>query len=57
METDILIAGLMALASVVAALGLVMKVARTLREGPAAQKRQKAKAPRTAPVLRPTSGW
>ena len=53
METDILIAALMVLASVVAALGIIVKVARATREEP----RPKVKQPETAPVLRPASGW
>jgi hypothetical protein len=55
METDILIAGLMALATVAVALGLVLRVALRLGEGPT--QKSKVKTPRTAPVLRPTSGW
>ena len=55
METDILIATLMILASVAAALGIVVKVAQVLE--PTEPKRQKVKTPRTVPVLRPTSGW
>jgi hypothetical protein len=54
MEQDILIAGLMVLASVAAALGVIVKVARSIREEP---RQQKVKAPETAPVLRPASGW
>ena len=54
METDILIAGSMVLASVAAALGVIVKVARAIREEP---RRPKVKAPETAPVLRPASGW
>jgi len=54
METDILIAGLMVLASVAAALALIIKVARAIREEP---RQQKVKASETAPVLRPASGW
>ena len=54
MEQDILIAGLMVLASVAAALGVIVKVARTIREEP---RQQKVKAPETVPVLRPASGW
>ena len=56
METDILIAGLMILASVAAALGIVVKVARVL-EPRQPKQRQQVKAPQTVPVLRPTSGW
>jgi hypothetical protein len=53
METDILIAGLMVLASIGALLGIIVKVGRVTREEP----RQQVKAPETAPVLRPASGW
>ena len=53
METDILIAGLMVLASIGALLAIILKVGRAVREVP----RQKVKAPETAPVLRPASGW
>jgi hypothetical protein len=53
METDILIAALMVLASVAAALGIIIKVARATREEP----RRKVKRAETAPVLRPASGW
>jgi hypothetical protein len=54
METDILIAGLMVLASIGALLGIIVKVGRAVREEP----RQKVKrAPETAPALRPASGW
>jgi hypothetical protein len=55
METDILIAGLMVLASVAVALGIIVKVARSVREEPRPQ--AKVKRPETAPVLRPGSGW
>ena len=53
METDILIAGLMVLASMAALLGIIVKVGRATREDP----RPQVKAPETAPVLRPASGW
>jgi hypothetical protein len=53
METDILIAGLMVLASIGALLAIILKVGRAVREEP----RQKIKAPETAPVLSPASGW
>jgi hypothetical protein len=53
METDILIAGLMVLASIGALLAIILKVGRAVRE----ESRQKVKAPETAPVLRPASGW
>jgi hypothetical protein len=54
METDILIAGLMVIASVAAALGIIVKIARAVREEP---RQQKVKARETASVLRPASGW
>jgi len=53
METDILIAGLMVLASIAALLGIIVKVGGAVRE----ESRQKVKATETAPVLRPASGW
>ena len=53
METDILIAGLMVLASVAIVLGILVKVARAAGEEP----RRKVKRAETAPVLRPASGW
>jgi hypothetical protein len=54
METDILIAGLMVAFSVATALGIILKVARAVRDEP----RTKIKAPpETAPALRPASGW
>ncbi len=52
MENDILIAGLMVLASVATLLAIILKVARAVREEP-----RKVKTPETAPVLRPASGW
>jgi hypothetical protein len=52
MELDIVIAGSMALGSVVALLGIILSVARAVREAPDAGKRSP-----TAPALRPTSGW
>ena len=52
METDLLIAGLMVALSVAALLGIILKVARAVREEP-----RQVKAPETAPVLRPASGW
>ena len=56
METDILIAGLMVLASIVALLAIIVKVGRAIHAEP----RQKAKAPASEPsrVLRTASaGW
>jgi hypothetical protein len=52
MEIDILIAGLMMALSVAALLGIILKVARGVREEP-----RKVKTPETAPALRPVSGW
>jgi hypothetical protein len=52
METEILIAGLMAAFSVAALLAIILTVARAIREEP-----RKVKSPETAPVLRPVSGW
>ena len=52
METDILIAGLMVAVSVAALLAIILTVARAIREEP-----RGVKAPETAPVLRPASGW
>ncbi len=54
METDILIAGLMVLASIGVLLGIIVKIGRAVREEP---RQPKVKAPETAPVLRPASGW
>jgi hypothetical protein len=53
METDILIAGLMVLASIAALLGIIVKVGRAVREEP----RRKVKRPETVAALRPASGW
>jgi hypothetical protein len=53
MENDILIAGLMVAFSVTALLGVILTVARSIRDEP----RSKVKSPETAPVLRPASGW
>ena len=52
METDILIAGSLVLLSIAALLAIVLKVARAVREEP-----RQVKAPETARVLRPASGW
>jgi hypothetical protein len=54
METDILIAALMALGSVVGLAGTILLIARATREEP---RRKVRRAPETAPVLRPASGW
>jgi hypothetical protein len=51
METDFLIAGLMALASVAVVLVLLVQVARATREAP----RQKAEGP--GPQAQPAAGW
>ena len=55
MKTDILIAGLMVAFTISALLGVIVTVARAIREEP--KRRQKVKSPETAPVLRPVSGW
>jgi hypothetical protein len=52
MEQDILIAGLMVLASVAALLAIILKVARAVREEP-----RKVETPEQAPALRPAPGW
>jgi hypothetical protein len=54
METDILIAGLMSLASIVVALVVLLQVARATREEP----RRKVKAPTPQPATGlPAGGW
>jgi hypothetical protein len=53
MGNDILIAGLMALGSVVWLAGIILLIARATREQP----RQNVKRPETVPALRPASGW
>ena len=53
MGNDILIAGLMALGSVVWLAGIILVIARATREQP----RRKVTRPETAPALRPASGW
>ena len=55
MTTDILIAGLMVAFSISAALGIILTVARAIRED--AKPRKVKRSPETAPVLRPVSGW
>jgi hypothetical protein len=52
MENDILIAGLMVLGSIASLAAIITVVARAVREEP-----RQVKAPETAPVLRPVSGW
>jgi hypothetical protein len=52
MEHEIVVAGLMALASVAAALALLWRVARAVREQP-----ESVTPSGTAPALRPTQGW
>ena len=52
MENDILIASLMALGSIASLVALIVVIARAVREEP-----RKVKAPETARVLRPASGW
>jgi hypothetical protein len=53
MAHDILIAGLMALATAAAALALLWRVARALRE----REPEAATPSGTAPALRPRQGW
>ena len=53
MGNDILIAGLMALGSVIGLAGVILLIARATREQP----RQKVKRAETVPALRPASGW
>ena len=55
METDILIAGLMALGSVVALVVVIILIARATRETPA--QRRNIEAPEPTPALRPAPGW
>lgn len=55
MQTDILIAGLMTLASVVAALVILFKVARATREEP--RPKVKAPTPQPAAALPSAAGW
>jgi hypothetical protein len=55
MKTDILIAGLMVAFSISALLGVILTVARAVREEP--RTKVKSPSPETAPVLRPVSGW
>ena len=55
METDILIAGLMTLASVVAALVILIKVAQATREEP--RPKVKAPIPQPAAALPSAAGW
>ena len=52
MEHDILIAGSMALATVLIALGLVWRLARAVREGP-----EPVTPAGMGSALRPTQGW
>ena len=56
MEHDIIIGGSMALGSVIAALAIVFRIARAVREAP-----RVATAPvtpsETAPALPPAQGW
>ena len=54
MEHDILIGGSMALASVIASLAIVFRIARAVREAP---ELEPATASGRAPALRPTQGW
>lgn len=56
MEHDIIIGGSMALASVIASLAIVVRIARAVRETP--QMATAAATPSgTVPALRPTQGW
>jgi len=61
MEHDILIAGLMALASVLASFALLWRVARAVRETQSAPepqpRREVATRAGTVPALRPAQGW
>ena len=57
MEHDILVAGLMALASVVAALALIWRIARAVREHQPEPVLAVATPSGTASALRPTQGW
>ena len=52
MKNDILIAALMALGSIAWLVTIVVVIARAVREEP-----RTVKAPETARVLRPVSGW
>ena len=56
MTSDILIAGLMVGFSITASLGIILTVARAIRED-ANPRKIKPASPETAPVLRPVSGW
>jgi hypothetical protein len=56
MEHDIIIGGSMALASVIASLAIVFRVARAVREAPRVAT-VTATPSGTAPALRPTRGW
>ena len=53
MDTDLLIAGLMTLGSVLWLVGIIALIARATRETP----RRKAEPVEPAPVLRPAPGW
>ena len=55
MEHDIMIGGSMALASVLASLAVVFRIARAVREAPHVV--ATATPDGTAPVLRPVQGW
>ena len=54
METDILIAGLMALGSVILLIGVIALIARATREQP---RRQVERSEPAQPSLRPAPGW
>jgi hypothetical protein len=55
METDILIAGLMVLATIGALLGIIVKVGRAVREEPRHEVERPQAVP--APPLRHQPGW
>jgi hypothetical protein len=55
MENDILIAGLMALGSVVWLVAIILVIARATRETPS--RPRAVDAPEPTPALRPAPGW
>jgi hypothetical protein len=55
MDNDILIAGLMALGSIVGLFGILLLIARATREKPS--RPQPVATPEPAPALRPAPGW
>jgi hypothetical protein len=54
MDHDLIIGGAMALASVIASLAIVLRIARVVREAPEIEPVTPAG---TVPALRPTQGW